>query len=143
MIYGTRGSLSIPNDRTGLPLKLSVRKSGEDRLTPDEELLDLVPDFKLDDTTAALFGGERITSYEMRWADTDANLLAIEFDDFAEAILGDREPEVDGELGLRALAISYGFLESDRLGRFVSVDELLTSADLPYQREIELSLHQS
>jgi hypothetical protein len=34
-------------------------------------------------------------------------------------------------------------LESDRLGRFVSVDELLTSADLPYQREIELSLHQS
>ena len=143
MIYGTRGSLSIPNDRTGLPLKLSVRKSGEDRLTPDEELLNLVPDFKLDDTTAALFGGERITSYEMRWADTDANLLAIEFDDFAEAILGDREPEVDGESGLRSLAISYGFLESDRLGRFVSVDELLTSADLPYQREIDLSLHQS
>ncbi len=143
MIYGTRGSLSIPNDRTGLPLKLSLRQSGEDRLIPAEDLLEFVPDFKLDHTTAALFGGERITSYEMPWADTDANLLAIEFDDFAEAILGDREPEVDGQLGLRSLAISYGFLESDRLGRFVAVEELLTSSELPYQREIELSLLQS
>lgn len=73
----------------------------------------------------------------MPWADTDANLLAIEFDDFAGAILDDRAPEVDGAFGLRSLAIAYGFLESDRLGRFVSVDELLTSDALPYQREIE------
>ncbi len=104
---------------------------------PDEELLALVPDFRLDDTTAALFGGDRLTSYDLAWADTDANLLAIEFDDFAGAILDGRPPEVDGAFGLRSLAISYGFLESDRLGRFVTVDELLTSDDLPYQQEIE------
>jgi len=139
-IYGTRGSLAIPGDRTGAPLKLSNRVNGEDRVVPDEELLALVPEFLLDPVTAALFGGDRITGYELAWADTDANLLAIEFDDFAESILTDRVPEVDGAFGLRSLAIAYGFLESDRLGRFVSVDELLTSTDLPYQAEIETAL---
>lgn len=137
MIYGTAGSLAIPGDRTGQPLQLTLRRNGEDRIVPDEELLDRAPEFRLDDITAALFGGNRLTSYTMPWADTDANLLAIEFDDFAGAILDDRAPEVDGAFGLRSLAIAYGFLESDRLGRFVSVDELLTSDALPYQREIE------
>lgn len=137
MVYGTKGSLAIPGDRTGQPLRLALRDSGKDQIVPDQELLSLVTDFRLDETTAALYGGERLTSYELSWADTDANLLAIEFDDFAEAILSDREPEVDGTFGLRSLAISYGFLESDRLGRFVSVDELLTSNALPYQREVE------
>ncbi len=137
MIYGTQGSLAIPGDRTGQKLRLTLRRNGEDVVVPDEELLELVPDFHLDETTAALFGGDRITSYDLAWADTDANLLAIEFDDFAGAILDNRPPEVDGAFGLRSLAISYGFLESDRLGRFVSVDELLTSGDLPYQKEIE------
>ncbi|MCA9858387.1 MAG: Gfo/Idh/MocA family oxidoreductase [Thermomicrobiales bacterium] len=143
MVYGTSGSLSIPGDRTGQPLRLSLRAHGEDRIVADNDLLALVPDFRLDDTTAALFGGERMTSYDLPWADSDANLLAIEFDDFAESILTGREPEVDGAFGLRSLAISYGFLESDRLGRFVSVDELLTSGDLPYQKEIEEALHQA
>lgn len=139
MVYGTAGSLSIPGDRSGQPLRLSLRNGGEDRLIPNEELLALAPDFRLDETTSALFGGERITSYDLPWADTDANLLAIELDDFAGAILTGRQPEVDGAFGLRSLAISYGFLESDRLGRFVTVDELLTSDTLPYQQEIELA----
>ena len=137
MVYGTAGSLSIPGDRSGQPLHLSLREPREDRAISDAELLELVPDFHLDETTAALFGGERIASYALPFADTDANLLAIEFDDFAGAILDDRAPEVDGAFGLRSLAIAYGFLESDRLSRFVSVDELLASTDLPYQREIE------
>ncbi len=140
LVYGTGGSLSIPADRTGMPLKLVVRKNGVDAVVSDDELLALVPAFKLDETTAALFGGERIASYQLPWADTDANLLAIEFDDFAEAIISGRQPEVDGAFGLRSLALSYGFLESDRLGRFITVEELLTSDDLPYQQEIEASL---
>lgn len=140
LMYGTGGSLSIPADRTGMPLKLVVRNDGVDAVVADDELLALVPAFKLDETTAALFGGERITSYQLPWADTDANLLAIEFDDFAEAIISGRQPEVDGAFGLRSLALSYGFLESDRLGRFITVEELLTSDHLPYQGEIEASL---
>lgn len=135
-IYGTGGSLVVPNDRTGGALRLAVRKDGEDRVLTQDELLALVPEWRLDPVTAALFGGERVGSYEQAWADTDANLLAIEFDDFAEAILSGRQPEVDGAFGLRSLAIAYGFLESDRLGRFVTVDELLTSESLPYQAEL-------
>lgn len=136
-IYGTAGSLDIPGDRIGQALRLTLRRDGQDRILTDDEMLALVPAFRLDDTTAALFGGDRIAHYDLAWADTDANLLAIEFDDFAGAILDGRPPEVDGDFGLRSLAIAYGFLESDRLGRFVSVDELLTRDDLPYQREIE------
>ena len=113
---------------------LSLRRNGEDWFVPGDTLLDLVPDFRLDGTTAALYGSDRITAYDLPWADTDANLLAIEFDDFAEAILSNRQPEVDGAQGLRSLAISYGFLESDRLGRFVTVDELLTCSELPTNR---------
>ena len=49
----------------------------------------------------ALFGGERLSSYAMDFADIDANLLAIEYDDFAGAILDGRPPEVTGADGLR------------------------------------------
>jgi predicted dehydrogenase len=136
LVYGTAGSLSIPGDRTGQPLGLTLRQ-GSDRPVPESEQLALVPSFALDPTTAALFGGERLTSYTMPWADIDANLLAIEHDDFAEAILTGREPEVTGEMGLRSLALIYGLLESDRLGRFITTDALLSRDDLPYQAEIE------
>ena len=131
MVYGT-GGIALDSRRPHRATAQADRAQERRRLAviPNDELLGLVPDFQLDATTAALFGGDRLTSYELPWADTDANLLAIEFDDFAEAILADREPEVDGAFGLRSLAISYGFLESDRLGRFVTVDELLTSNEL-------------
>ncbi len=137
LVYGTRGSLSIPGDRTGKPLSLVLRSDGTDRPVPEAELLALVPSFALDPTTAALFGGDCLTSYHMAWEDIDANLLAIEHDDFAEAILADREPEVTGEMGLRSLALMYGFLESDRLGQFITTDALLSRDNLPYQTEIE------
>lgn len=137
LVYGTRGSLSIPGDRTGKPLNLVVRSNGTDYPIPEAELLALVPSFALDPTTAALFGGDRLTSYHMAWEDIDANLLAIEHDDFASAILTGREPEVTGEMGLRSLALIYGFLESDRLGQFITTDALLSRDDLPYQAEIE------
>ncbi|MER3436252.1 MAG: hypothetical protein C4346_00680 [Chloroflexota bacterium] len=137
LVYGTGASLSIPGDRTGKPISLVVRSSGADTPLPEAEQLALVPSFALDPTTASLFGGERLTSYTMPWADIDANLLAIEHDDFAEAILTGREPEVPGETGLRSLALIYGFLESDRLGQFITTDALLSRDDLPYQADID------
>ncbi|MGI8475643.1 MAG: Gfo/Idh/MocA family protein [Thermomicrobiales bacterium] len=140
MVYGTRGSLGIPGGRLGEPLRLTVRADGVDQPVAEADLLALVPDFTLDPTTAKLFGGEPLTSYRLSWAETDANLLAIEYDDFAEAILSDRQPEVTGQMGLRSLALAYGFLESDRLGRFLSTEELLSGRILPYQQEIEASL---
>lgn len=135
-IYGTSGSLSIPGDRSGKPLKLHVRKNGKDEAISEADQLALLPDFKLDDVTAALFGSERLSSYELAWQDIDANLLAIEQADLADAIVYNREPEVTGEDGLRSLAITYGFLESELLGRIVTTDEMLTSSNLPYQAQI-------
>jgi predicted dehydrogenase len=137
VIYGTGGALAIPPDRSGQSLRLTRRHDGADVPVVDAELLAQVPDFALDATTAALFGGERLAAYTMEWADVDANLLAIEYDDFAAAIVSDRQPEVAGADGLRALALVYGFLESERLGRAVGVDEMLGGTGLPYQDELE------
>jgi predicted dehydrogenase len=137
LIYGTDGALVIPPDRSGQPLRLTQRRDGVDVPVPESELLVQVPDFALDATTAALFGGERLTAYNMEWADIDANLLAIEYDDFAAAILSDRQPEVAGADGLRALALVYGFLESERLGRAVGIGELLGASGMPYQDDLE------
>ncbi len=134
--YGREGTLSIPHDRSGRQLELTLRRNGRDvRIDPDEQLA-LVPDFELDDVTARLFGGKRLGSYDLDYPDIDANLLAIEQADFAAAILDDRPPEVNGAFGLRSLAISYGFLEAERLGRAMPVNELTTNFDTPYQVEL-------
>lgn len=135
-VYGDGGSLMIPMDRTGQPLQLTVRRDGKDIPLSEAEQLALVPDFALDPTTAALFGGERLSSYAMDFADIDANLIAIEYDDFAGAILDDRSPEVGGEDGLRSLALVYGFLEADRLGCPVTTQALLSGAASAYQDEL-------
>ncbi len=135
-IYGTGGSLVIPGDRTGQQLRLNMRKNGTDTPIPDDELLALVPDFKLDPVTAALFGGERITHYELQWADIDANLLGIEQADFVDAILNDREPEVTGEQGLRSLAVMFAFHDSELIGRPVAVDEVLRGETAVYEGQV-------
>lgn len=140
-IHGTGGSLAIPHDRTGHPPKLVQRRNLKDEAVPEEELLALVPDFALDELTATLFGGERLTSYQMTFPDIDTSLLAIEQADFVEAIVNDRAPEVTGEIGLRALALMMGFLESELLGRIVSMDELVTSATMPYEALINQEIN--
>jgi len=136
-IHGTGGSLAIPSDRTGRPLKLVQRHNLADAAVPEQDLLALVPNFALDEVTATLFGGERLSSYTMEFGDIDTNLLGIEQAEFVEAIVNDRAPEVTGETGLRALALILGFLESELLGRVVGMDELLTADRMPHQALIE------
>jgi predicted dehydrogenase len=140
MIYGTGGSLAVPGDRTGKPLRLVQRIEGKDVTLDQEDLLKLVPNFALDDVTAALFKGERLTSYDLPWVDIDSNLLGIEQADFVEAALSDREPEVTGEQGLRSLALVFGLLESELLKRMVTLDEMLQGKSSPYQADIERSM---
>lgn len=135
-IHGPGGTLAIPNDRTGAPLRLTLREGGALREIAPLEQLALVPEFHLGPVASALFGGERLAGYELPWAKTDANLLAIELADFARAIATGQPPETDGAQGLRSLAIAYGFLEADRLGRTVTIDELLAGTAIPYQSEI-------
>jgi predicted dehydrogenase len=127
MFYGTGGSLAVPGDRSGQPLRLCQRRAGADVAVPDDELLRLVPDFALDTTTAALFGSERPTTYDLPWQTIDANLLGVEQADFVDAIVQRRAPEVTGEQGLRSLALVVALLESERLGRTVTLDEMLSA----------------
>lgn len=141
--YGRKGSLAIPADRTGKPLALTVREGvlGTDRTLDLDELLALVPDFHLDAVTQALFGGgDRLTSYDLPFEVIDANLLAIEHADFADAILHDRQPEVDGAFGLRSLAIAYGFIEAELEGRALAVDDLVAGIGTPYQTALDAQL---
>jgi predicted dehydrogenase len=113
-----------------------LRRDGADvEITPEQQLA-LVPDFALDDVTAKLFGGHRLASYDLPFVDIDSGLLAIEQADFADAITNDRSPEVDGMGGLRALAIAYGFMEAELVGRPVNVSTLLKGEDSPYQNEL-------
>ena len=133
--YGTGGSLGVPPDRSGQPLRLWQRQGGADAAVPDDEVLRLVPDFALEETTAALFGGDRLARYDLPWVEIDANLLAIEQADFAEAVAQGRAPEVTGEQGLRSLALVTALLESERLGRMVTVDELLRGEAAPNRME--------
>jgi predicted dehydrogenase len=133
--YGTGGSLAVPVDRSGQPLGLYQRRAGVDTAVPAAELLALAPDFALDPVTAALFGGERLTAYELPWAEIDANLLGVEQADFVDALTQGRAPEVTGEQGLRSLALVVGLLNSDRLGRVVTLDEMLQPEPAPIHTE--------
>jgi hypothetical protein len=90
--------------------------------------------------TAALFGGERLASYDLPWDDVDANLLAAELAELAAALTDGGPVEVGGEQGVRSLAIAYGFLESERVGRMLDVAELLDGRSTPYQDEIDAAL---
>jgi predicted dehydrogenase len=143
VIYGSAGSLSLPNDRSGRPLLLTqadgTRREGE-------EALDLVPGFRLDPLTAALFGGERLGRYPFPFEETDRKLIAVEYGDFARAIAEDRPPEVDAETGARAVALSYALLESGHARRPVAWERTVRLADVlsgrvsAYQKEIDASL---
>ena len=136
-VYGSAGSLMLPNDRTGGPIVL--HRDGEEAIS-GAQLLDLVPDFGLDPLTARLFGGERLWGYSFPFAETDRKLLAIEFADFAAAIAGEHPAEVDAGLGARSVAVAYAMLESGALGQPVTIADVLAGRINHYQRPIDESL---
>ena len=52
--------------------------------------------------------------------------IAEELDEFAAAVRGEAEPEMDGERSTRSLAVILAGIKSAREGRMVEVDEVLT-----------------
>ena len=99
-----------------------------------------MPDFQLDAATAALFGGNRLYEYDFPFNETDRKLLAVEYAEFGQAILGNGEVEVDGETGTRAVALSYALMESQAVGGAVTMDEVVADRTNAYQEEINDSL---
>ena len=136
-IHGSRGSMSLPGDRSGRPIVLHLE--GRDAME-GEEVLDLVPDFRLDAATADLFGGDRLGRYTFPFEEIDRKVIAVEYADFAGAIAGDRPAEVDIGQGARSVAVSYAILESGVAGRLVTIEEVLTGQVDAYQRDIDEGL---
>ena len=133
MIYGSRGSLRPGGTRNGVsPV---VRLAEGDEVT-GEALLDFVPDFALDAITARLFGTDRLGSYDLPFPAADRKLLAVEYHEFAECVLAGKDPEVDGIVGRRAVALCYAAFESGVLDRPVTLDEIEAEDTNAYEAAI-------
>ncbi len=132
-IYGSKGSLHMPHDRSGKPVIMTLEGKGS---ISDERILDFIPDFHLDEVTAALFGGERIWHYDFPFPEIDRKLLAVEYADFAASILKNRQSEVDLTKAARSVGLPYAMLESSKLGRAVTMEEIMKEEISAYQDEI-------
>jgi predicted dehydrogenase len=118
-IHGREGSMSVPGDRTGGAVVVTLG----DRTLSGPELRRELGGFKLDGVAAALFGAEG-TEYELPFADVDAATIAIEIDDFLRAVAERRPPEVDGVGGLRAVAAVWAVKESRQRDAWVRIDDV-------------------
>ncbi len=134
MVYGTRGSIAAPGDRNGRPIRMTF----DDGTTiADERILEYAPSYRLNPVAAALFGGDRIWTYDFDFPTTDRKLLAVEQHELAACIRDGGQPEVDGAVAKRAVALVYALFESDRAGRAVTIEEVEHLAVDAYQREID------
>lgn len=135
-IYGSAGSMTLPNDRSGGVISLNL----EGQAISGEKVLDLVPDFQLDEVTTALFGADRLWRYGLPFAQTDRKIIAIEYADFATAITTGQPVEVGVDQGARSVAVSYAMLESGRSGQPLKVEAVLNESVGDYQRDIDEGL---
>lgn len=135
IIYCGEGSIKLPGSRSGHPA--GVTRAGQEAPLPDEEVFALAPGFRLDDLTASLFGGRRrVSSYDYPPEEIDSKFIAMGLQDFGNTILGGGEPEVTGAVGLKAVALTFAFLESGYLRQPVSLADVIGDRVNGYQREI-------
>ncbi len=137
LLFGSRGSMVLPNDRSGQPVTVHL----DDGTTLEgDDVLDLVPDFALEEATAALFGGARLGSYALPFTAIDPKIIAIEYAELGRAILDAAPVEVDINQGMRSVALVYALMESSTVGRAVTLDEVMQGEIDAYQREINEGL---
>jgi predicted dehydrogenase len=133
-IWGSKGSLESPGDRNGRPVKLYL----DGGVTVDDaRILDYAPSYRLSPLAADLFGGERVWTYSFPFNDIDAKIVALEYHELAECIRTGARPEVTGEEGQLDLALAYAPFEAGRLGRPVTLAEVIAGDAYVYQREID------
>lgn len=133
VIYGSQGSLHIPGSRNGRPVVLHLDDGGQ---VTGDAVLALVPEFHLDATTATLFQADRLGSYRFSHPEADRMLLAIEYREFGACMETGSQPEVDGYLGRKALALCNAALESSVLNRPVTLAEIEAEQTGVYEAEI-------
>ena len=108
--------------------------------SPDHrsDVLAELPDLAFDEATTRLFPTP--TYADWAFPRIDAAHLAMTFWDFGRAIAEGRPAEVDGRAGTTAVAAILGAYESGRLGRAVTLDELLTGDIAATQVDIDIAL---
>lgn len=132
-VYGGKGSLRTAGSRNGQPVELHLDDVGEIK---EEDILNLVPDFHLDEMTARLFGAVRMSSYPYGFDMADASLVALEYHELGECILTGKKPEVDAYVGRKDLAAVYAAHEANVLGRIVTLDEIESEQTAVYEADI-------
>jgi predicted dehydrogenase len=134
LVYGSKGSLQVFGSRNGNPVELTL---SDGTVIKDERILDYAPSYKLSPLAAELFGGERVWTYAFPFVDTDSKILATEYHELGECIRTGRPPEVTGEEGRADVALTYAPFESGRLGRPVTLDDMISGRAYVYQGEID------
>lgn len=119
-VHGRDGSMSLPRDRTGGPVVVSL---GQRTLSSDE-LRHELGGFQLEGIAGTLFGADG-AEYNLPFATVDAAIIAIEIDDFLGAIAERRSPEVDGLGGLLAVAAVWAVTESHLQDGWVRIADVV------------------
>jgi predicted dehydrogenase len=136
-VYGSKASLECPGDRNGRPVRLHL---DDGTVIDDERILEFAPSYRLNPLAAELFGGERVWSYQLDFNETDGRILATEYHELGQCVLQGTLPEVTGEEARADVALNYAPFEAGRLGRPVSLDELIEGEVDGYQRQIDQML---
>jgi predicted dehydrogenase len=134
-VHGRQAAMWAPGDRNGRPVSLRL---GQGKEVKGADILPLLPNFQMTEITDRLF--DKKVVYELPFPPIDAKHMAIEFHDFGEAVLKGGTPEVDGYLGMTAVAAILGAYESALAGRSVTMEEVLSGKVRAYQEEIDDAL---
>ena len=139
-LYGSLGSLEPAPPRSGRGPKVFL--DGLREPVPDAELLSIAKDFAVDETTAHLFGGARLTQYAFEYAAIDRKITATVLADFARAIATGTPPEVGGAEARHGVAVVNALFESAALHQPVLVADVERGdpAVSSWQRELDREL---
>ena len=130
LILGTQGCLKSFGTRGG---RAVLQPAGRAEMN-HEEILEEVNGFSLSPLEAYFFP-DRIATDNVDW-----KIIAMEYHELAEAILNDREIEVDGTEGMKDVAAIYAIFESAKAGRAVKMSEVEACEVYDYQAEIDEAL---
>ena len=132
-IWGERGVVEGFGTRGG---SASLKRAGQEEVG-FEELVAAAGDFELEPLAAHLFPNRMAAGDSA----VDWKLLALEYFELAEAVLGGRDLEVDGVEGMKDVAVVNAILESSRAGRAVKMSEVESGQVYEYQAEIDAALN--
>ncbi len=130
LILGDRGSLSSYGTRGG---RAKLKRHGEDELD-QQAILASTNGFE-QTRIAAHFFPDGISGKDVDW-----KIIAMEYYELAQAVLGKGDIEVTGEEGMKDVAAIYAICESSVAGRPVKMSEIENCETYAYQAEIDATL---